>query len=118
MTHWTDFAVVLAQNSTGAPPQQGMEALLVQFGPIILIVVAFFYLMHRSQKKKDQARHQMLDSIQPKDRVVTIGGIHGRVLEAKEDVFVLRIDDDVKLTVSKGAVSRRAADEPTEQEGL
>ena len=118
MTHWIDAAVVLAQEPTSAPAQGGMEAFLVQFGPIILIVVAFFWLMHRSQKKKDQTRQQMLDSIQPKDRVVTIGGVHGRVLEVKEDVFVLRVDDDVKITVSRGAVSRKAADEPTEQEGV
>ena len=94
--------------------------MLTQSGmlPIILILVAFFWLMHRSQKKKDQARQQMLDSIQPKDRVVTVGGIHGRVLEVKEDAFVLRVDDDVKVTVSRGAISRKAADEPTEQEGV
>jgi len=118
MTHWTDSAVVLAQNAGPPAPQGGIEALLVQFGPIILIIIVFFWLMHRSQKKKDRARQQMLDSIQPKDKVVTIGGIHGRVLEVKEDVFVLRVDDDVKITVSKGAVSRKAADQPTEQDGL
>ena len=118
MTHWIDAAVVLAQGSDSPPPPAGMEAFLVQFGPIILIVIAFFWLMHRSQKKKDRTRQEMLDSIQPKDRVVTIGGMHGRVLEVKEDVFVLRVDDDVKISVSRGAVSRKAADEPTEQEGV
>ena len=113
-------AVLAAQEPVAPQGPGGLFDALTQSGmlPIILIFVAFFWLMHRSQKKKDRQRHEMLDSIQPKDKVVTIGGVHGRVVEVKEDVLVLRVDDDVKLTVSKGAVSRKASDEVTEEEGV
>ena len=86
------------------------------FLPIILILIAFFWFTHRSQKRRDQDRQQMLDSIRPKDRVVTLGGIHGRVVSVKDDAFVLRVDDekDVKITVSRTGVSRKADDQPAE----
>ena len=57
-----------------------MTAALFQMLPIILIVVAFFWLMNRSQRKRDRERQDMLGSIQPRDDVVTIGGIEGRVV--------------------------------------
>ena len=79
------------------------------FAPFIVILVAFFWLMSRSQKKKDQKREEMLSSIKPKDRVLTIGGICGQVVSVKGDTFVLRIDNekDVRVTVSRGSISRR-----------
>jgi len=76
--------------------------------PLIVIIIAFFWLMNRSQRKKEEKRQQMLDSIKPKDRVVTIGGIRGKVVNVKDDTFILRIDDekDVKITISRTGVSR------------
>lgn len=119
MTQFTDAPLTLALAAGPAGGAGGgLAAFLTQFGPIILIVVVFFWLMHRSQKKKDQERHKMLDSIEPKDRVVTIGGIHGRVVEVREDVFVLRVDENVKIAVSKSAVSRKASEQPDEQLGV
>jgi len=106
MTDSTAWTAVVAQQGAGGG---GIEVLLVQFGPIILILVVFFYLMHRSQKKRDREREQMLDAIKPKDRVVTIGGIHARVVSVRDDGFVLRVDDDkdVKITVGKHAITRK-----------
>ncbi len=110
MTDSTAWAALVAQGAGGgARGPGGIEALLIQFGPIILILVVFFYLMHRSQKKRDRERQQMLDAIKPRDRVVTIGGVHGRVVSVRQDALVLRVDDDkdVKITVSKHAISRK-----------
>lgn len=91
----------------GARPASGMD-FLMQFAPIILIVIVFFWLMRRSEKKKQKKRQDMIDAIKPRDRVVTIGGIHGRVVNVKDDVTIIRVDDDkdVKITINKSAVSR------------
>lgn len=108
-----EMFVVLAQAGGGKQP--GPMDALMSFAPIILIVIAFFWLMSRSQRKKERRREEMLASIRIKDKVVTIGGIHGRVVTVKEDEFVLCVDDqkDVKITVSRSAVSRKA-DQPAE----
>ena len=117
MMQWTNAVLVLAGATESAPADR--LGGLMQFAPIILIVVAFFWLMHRSQKKKDRQRQQLLDSVQTRDRVVTIGGIHGRVLNVKDDVIILRIDEnkDVKIAVSKSAISRKEGEEASEEGG-
>jgi preprotein translocase subunit YajC len=89
-------------------PMAGIWTLL----PFVLILIAFFWFTSRSQKKREQKRQEMLSSIKLKDDVMTIGGIHGRVVQIRDDEFVLRVDDDkdVKITVSKNAVSRRVGE--------
>jgi len=86
--------------------------------PMALILMVFFWLTSRSQKKRDRERQQVLDSIKPKDKVVTVGGIHGRVVRAKDDAYVLRVDEekDICITVQKTAVSRKAGDEDEQKE--
>lgn len=91
----------------------GIAPALLQMLPIILIVVVFFWMMNRSQRKRDKERQAMLDSIQPKDDVVTIGGIEGRVVRVDGDKVVLRIDPDkdVKVTVVRSGISRKVGTE-------
>ena len=89
----------------------GMTSALFQMLPIILIIAAFFWLMSRSQRKRDRQRQEMLDSIKPKDDVVTIGGIEGRVVRVDTDTVLVRIDPekDVKITVTRSGISRKIA---------
>jgi len=111
--HSSAAATVLAQ--AGSSSGSGFEFLV----PMVAIVVVFLWLSHRSQKKREQERQQMLNSIRPKDDVVTIGGIHGRVVSVKDDAFVLRVDEknDVRLTVSKSAIARKVTPGEKDEEG-
>ena len=72
--------------------------------PMILIIAAMFYLMWRGQAKERKKREAMLTSIKSGDKVITIGGIHGTVVEVKNDGFVIKIADNVKIEVTKNAV--------------
>ncbi len=96
----------------GAQPGGAMAGLW-SILPFVLIVVAFLWFTSRSQKKREQQRQEMLDSIRPKDDVTTIGGIQGRVVSVKDDAFVLRIDPekDIKITIAKTGVSRKLGQE-------
>ena len=98
---------VLAQQG-GQEPATFFDTVM-SMAPFIVIIVVFFWWMSRSQKKKDQQREQALDTIRPKDRVMTIGGIHGKVVSVRDDVFVLRVDDekDVKISISRNGISRK-----------
>ncbi len=115
MMQWTSSTMVLAQaeGDRPAPVAGGGFGFLI---PMVLILVVFFWMTHRSQKKKDQQRQQMLDNIQAKDKVVTIGGIHGRVVHIKEDAFVLCVNEekDVRLTISRSGISRKEDGEEAE----
>lgn len=86
------------------------------FIPMILILVVFFWLTNRSQKKKKQEREELIESIQAKDDVITIGGIHGRVMSVGEDTVELRVDrqNDIRITMNKSAIAGRAGEEDEE----
>ena len=116
MTFGTACNVFLAQNGQPAQPQGSPLGSMLWLAPVFLIMIVFMWMSSRSQKKKEQERQRMLDNVKTKDRVVTIGGIHGRVVSARGNRFVLRVDDekDVKITVSRTGVSRKADDQPAE----
>lgn len=98
-----------------APQSNPMDALWSLL-PFILIIVAFFWLMSRSQKKRQRKRQDMIDSIGPKDDIVTVGGLHGRVVRVKDDELVLLIDQEkgVKITLAKVGIGRKLGEEEIE----
>ncbi len=104
----------LAETAGGANSPAGGFNLLV---PMIAILVVFFWLTHRSQKKKERQREEMLDSIKVGDDVVSIGGIKGRVTKVNKDGFEVRVnaEKDIKINFSKAAIATvRGEDEDTE----
>jgi len=117
MSGFLSLVVLAAEAGGQAPPaapgpQPGAGAGIWTFLPFLLIVVAFFWFTSRAQKKREQKRQEMLGSIKVKDDVVTIGGIYGRVVQVRDDEFVLRVDEekDVKITVARNGVSRRVGE--------
>ena len=90
-------------NGNAAPPQSAFGGLMGML-PMIIIIVAMFYLMWRGQSKERKKREAMLSAIKNGDRVVTIGGIYGTVAEVKNEGFILKISDNVKIEVTKNAV--------------
>jgi preprotein translocase subunit YajC len=79
-----------------------------QIGPIILMVALFFYLMNRSKKKQDKGRTDMLSQLKKGDEVQTIGGILGKVMEAREDKVLVKVDENsnTKIWFSRTAIHR------------
>ena len=72
---------------------------------MIGILIVFFILMSRSQKKRDKADQDMRDSLQVGDEVTTIGGIIGKVVSIKAETFVLETTKDkTKIRFLKGAI--------------
>ncbi len=104
-----------AEGGGGQQQADGLQPIwtLVLLGGILVL---FLWFTHRSQKKRQQQRQDMLDSLQPKDDVVTIGGIHGRIVRIEDDQVVLRIDTDkdIKISIAKSGIGRKAGEEPEE----
>jgi preprotein translocase subunit YajC len=95
--------MLLAPPPSGEPP-----SLLVQFMPFILIFAVFYFLVFAPMRKKQKKHVEMLQQLKAGDRVITTGGIHGTVVGVTDDVVQLRIADQVKVDVSKSAVSALA----------
>ncbi|HAW18667.1 MAG TPA: preprotein translocase subunit YajC [Flavobacteriales bacterium] len=78
---------------------------LMQFLPIVLIVIVFYFFMIRPQQKKAKESKKFRESISKGDKVITIGGIHGKVAEVKDQYLVITIANGVEVRVQKSAVS-------------
>lgn len=86
-------------------PQQTVNPLL-QFFPLITIMLIFYFLLIRPQQKAEKQRKEMLKNVKKNDEVVTAGGIHGVVANTKDKTVTLRVDDNVKIEVDREAISR------------
>jgi preprotein translocase subunit YajC len=97
------------------PPSGGMGELLVMLVPMILI---FYFVFIRPENKRRKEKEALLGSVKPKDKVVTIGGLFGTVVEIDGDEIVLQVDPkrDVKLRFRRSAVDVVVrAEEKTEE---
>ncbi|MBF1332747.1 MAG: preprotein translocase subunit YajC [Leptotrichia sp.] len=79
-------------------------------GQWILIYVVFMVVLFLPQilagRKRKKTQETMLDSLKIGDEIVTIGGIHGKIAAVSETTVEITIDKNVKMTISKSAVSR------------
>lgn len=88
-TATTDAAAATETMSTGAT----IIYYAVQFVPMILIFVVFYFLLIRPQRKKDKEAKAMLDNLKVGDRICTIGGIYGTIVRIKDDVLTIEVGE-------------------------
>ena len=74
-----------AQGTATAPQSAGIVELIISFLPMILIFVLFYFMMIRPQRKQQKAQQAMRNALKVGDKVVTIGGICGKVAKIKDD---------------------------------
>lgn len=75
------------------------------FVPMIVIFVAFYFLLIRPQQKRQKAHAELVGALSVGDEVVTAGGILGKVTAASEHYATLAIADNVEIKVQKSTVS-------------
>lgn len=94
---------------TGSQTPSGFAGFFAQYGMIIMLVlmfVAMYFLMIRPQKKRQKEEQQMRENVRVGDKITTIGGICGRVINVKEDELVIETGADrSKMTIKKWAIS-------------
>jgi len=73
---------------------------------MLLLFAILYFMMIRPQQRKEKERKAMIQAIKTGDRVVFAGGLIGSVANVKESVFVIKIADNVKIDVARGAVTR------------
>lgn len=78
----TVYAEQAAADAAAVPAGSG----IVAFMPFIVMIVLFYFMLIRPQKKQEKKTKQMLASLQVGDKIVTIGGIHGKITKLKDDV--------------------------------
>lgn len=71
---------------------------------IVLLFVVFWLFFIRPQNKRQKEAQKFRDALQKGDKVMTIGGIHGKVHEVKETTIVITVDNNVNIEVEKSAL--------------
>ena len=84
--------------------------MLASYGPIIFMGFVFYFLLYRPQKKEQQRRANMLDSLKKGDRVITAGGIHGAITALTDKIVTIKVADKVELNISRTAISVNESD--------
>ena len=92
--------IVLQQQSNG----------LMNFLPLILIIVVFWFFMIRPQMKRQKELKEFRDALQKGDKIVTTGGIYGKVAEIQEYAIIMEVEGGVRLKVDKSAVIKDMTD--------
>jgi preprotein translocase subunit YajC len=90
-------------------PQQGQNSLM-SFLPLVAIVVVFYFFMIRPQMKKAKEQKKYIEALKKGDKILTIGGIYGKIVEVREDgSIIMEVEDGSKMRISKNAVSNDAS---------
>ena len=86
--------------------QQGSGMMQVVF--LVAIIVVFYFFMIRPQMRKQKAEQNFRTTLEKGAKIITIGGIHGRIVEVTDKTFLVEIDNNVKMRIEKSAISAEA----------
>lgn len=90
-----------------APPQgqEGSGGGFLSFLPLILIILVFYLFFIRPQMRKSKEQKKFRENLKKGDKVITIGGLHGKIAEIDETTVVLEVSNQVKMIFEKSAVA-------------
>ena len=101
------------QGGAGGQDQGGGFAALV---PIILMFVIFYFLLIRPQQKKAKAHQEMINNLKKGDRIITSGGIYGRITNLDDQNATVEIADKVRIRITRGSVASLAQEAQAPQQ--
>jgi preprotein translocase subunit YajC len=94
-----------------ASPQGGEgQNPLVSLWPLLLIIVVFYLFMIRPQVKKQKELRKYRQSLQNGDKVITTGGIYGKIVGVTDQTVILEVEDQSRVKVDKNAILKDAKD--------
>lgn len=93
--------------ATAQGPAGGMSGTLIM---LIAIIAVFYFFMIRPQQKKQKELQKSREAMTTGDKVVTAGGIHGRIKEVGDTWFLVEIADGVRIKIEKTSVFQTTKD--------
>ncbi len=82
----------------------GQQSALPSILMIVLMIAIFYFFMIRPQQKRAKEIKKQREAMQKGDNVVTAGGIYGKIVEVRDDSFLIQVDSNVKIRVSRESV--------------
>ncbi|MCE2496002.1 MAG: preprotein translocase subunit YajC [Flavobacteriales bacterium] len=76
------------------------------FLPVLLIIVVFYFFMIRPQMKRQKDEKNFRSEIRKGQRVVTNGGMHGKITEMTDTTITLEVQNGIKIKMEKASISK------------
>lgn len=89
-------------------PNNGSGGGFGSFIPLLLVIVVFYFFFIRPQIKKSKDQRKFREGLKKGDKVVTLGGIHGKILEVADTTVVIEVEGQNRLKIEKSAVAMEA----------
>lgn len=90
-------------------PKEGQSP-LTSLLPLVLIIFVFYFFMIRPQMKRQKDLKTYRESLRKGDKVITTGGIYGKIVDIKDQVIVVEIADKIRIKVDKSAILKDSGD--------
>jgi len=103
--------ILLQAQQSGSSNGSGMMQILM----IVGIIVIFYFFMIRPQQKRSKEQAKFRNELQKGQKVVTIGGLHGKIVEVQEKTVTVEVENQVRLKFEKSAIAMNVSDQITEQ---
>lgn len=97
---------MLFQQQTQAPGG------IISFLPLVLILGIFYLIVFLPARRRQKKLQEMISNLKAGDKVVTSGGIYGTIVGFKDDRIQLRVAENVKIELSRNAVTALQGSEP------
>ena len=101
-------STAIAEEAAATTELTGTEMListLLQMSPILIMVLVMYFLMIRPERKRRKKEKAMLDALKRGDRICTIGGIYGTIMDIKDDTITLSVGrDNLSMVIARWAV--------------
>jgi preprotein translocase subunit YajC len=84
----------------------------ISFLPLVLILGIFYLIVFLPARRRQKKLQDMIDNLKTGDKVITSGGIYGTIVGFKDDRIQLRVAENVKIELSRNAVTALQGSEP------
>lgn len=118
MTELLQLLADATTQQTTTPPPSGPAGLFNNMlFPLILMLAVFWFIMSRGKSKERKRYEDMLNSLKRNDRVQTIGGIIGTVVDVRDNEVVLKVDEstNTKMRFLRGAIKEVFRETPADE---
>jgi len=106
-----NLGILLMAQQEGAKSGGGMQTLFM----FAMIFVVFYFFMIRPQMKKQKEAKKFKESLAKGTKIVTIGGIHGKIAEVKDNTVIIDVEGGNRLKMEKSAIAKEFAAEEMEK---
>ncbi len=91
---------ILLMTPTDGSQQSG----LMSFLPLVLIIIVFYFFFIRPQMKKSKEQKKFREELKKGDKIITLGGIHGKILSLHDTAVVIETEGQGRLKIEKSAI--------------